>query len=58
VAVYPSPLAPDRLRRLPHAGAIDEDGETILDAPASRRIFGTAGAALESCRTGQPVEVT
>jgi predicted dehydrogenase len=40
------------------ARAIDEDGETILDAPASRRIFATVAAALESCRTGQPVEVT
>jgi predicted dehydrogenase len=40
------------------ARAIDEDGETILDAPASRRIFATVEAALESCRTGQPVEVT
>ena len=40
------------------ARAIDEDGETILDAPASRRIFATVDAALESCRSGQPVEVT
>jgi predicted dehydrogenase len=39
------------------ARAIDEDGETMLDAPASRRIFATVAAALESCRTGQPVEV-
>ena len=40
------------------ARAIDEDGETILDARASRRIFATVEAALESCRTGRPVEVT
>jgi predicted dehydrogenase len=38
------------------AQAIDEDGETILDAPASRRILATVEAALESLRTGQPVE--
>jgi predicted dehydrogenase len=40
------------------AQAIDTDGETILDAHASRAIFATVEAALESCRTGQPVEVT
>jgi predicted dehydrogenase len=40
------------------ARAIDEDGDTILDAHASRRIFATVEAALESCRTGQPVEVS
>jgi predicted dehydrogenase len=39
------------------ARAIDEDGETILDARAARAIFSTVEAALESCRTGQPVEV-
>lgn len=39
------------------ANAIDTDGETILDARASRAIYATVAAALESCRTGQPVEV-
>ena len=39
------------------AQAIDHDGETIMDAHASREIFATFEAALESCRTGQPVEV-
>lgn len=39
------------------ARAIDEDGETIMDARASRMIFATVEAALESCRTGQPTEV-
>jgi predicted dehydrogenase len=39
------------------ARAIDTDGETILDARASRAIFATVEAALESCRTGQPVGV-
>ena len=39
------------------ARAIDEDGDTILDARASRRVFATVEAALASCRTGQPVEV-
>ena len=39
------------------AQAIDTDGETILDAHASHAIFATVEAALESCRTGQPVEV-
>ena len=39
------------------ARAIDEDGETMLDARAARRILGTVEAALESCRTGQPVAV-
>ncbi|MBC8114691.1 MAG: Gfo/Idh/MocA family oxidoreductase, partial [Candidatus Saccharimonas sp.] len=39
------------------AQAIDRDGETILDAHASREIFATFEAALESCRTGQPVDV-
>ena len=38
------------------ARAIDEDGDTLLDAHASRRIFATVEAALLSCRTGQPVE--
>jgi predicted dehydrogenase len=39
------------------ARAIDEDGETILDARGSRRILATVEAALESARTGQPVPV-
>jgi predicted dehydrogenase len=39
------------------ARAIDSNGETILDARASRAIFATVEAALESCRSGQPVEV-
>lgn len=39
------------------AQAIDHNGETIMDAHASREIFATFEAALESCRTGQPVEV-
>ena len=33
------------------------EGSTILDARASLAIFATVEAALESCRTGQPVEV-
>ena len=39
------------------AQAIDTNGDTILDARASRAIFATVAAALESCRTGQSVEV-
>lgn len=39
------------------AQAIDTDGETILDAGASRDIFAITAAALESCRTGQPATV-
>jgi predicted dehydrogenase len=39
------------------ARAIDDEGETILDARAAHAIFATVEAALESCRTGQPVEV-
>jgi predicted dehydrogenase len=39
------------------ARAIDENRETVLDIRASRDIFATVEAALESCRTGQPVEV-
>jgi predicted dehydrogenase len=39
------------------AQAIDNDTDTILDARASLAIFATVEAALESCRTGQPVEV-
>lgn len=40
------------------ARAIDTNGETILDARASRRIFATFEAALQSCQTGAVVEVT
>lgn len=40
------------------AQAIDTDGPTMLDAFASRQIYATFEAALESCRTGQPVAVT
>lgn len=40
------------------AVAIDNDGDTILDVHASHAIFATIEAALESCRTGQPVEVS
>lgn len=39
------------------ARAIDAGGDTILDARASRAIFAAVEAALESCRTGQPVDV-
>lgn len=39
------------------ARAIDNNGTTILDIPASRAIYNTCAAALESARTGQPVEV-
>lgn len=39
------------------AQAIDTGGETILGARASLAIFATVEAALESCRTGQPLEV-
>jgi predicted dehydrogenase len=39
------------------ARVIDSDGETILDARAGLAIFDTIAAALESCRTGQVVEV-
>lgn len=46
---YESLLADDFAR------AIDEDGDTLLDARASRRILATVEAALISCRTGQPV---
>jgi predicted dehydrogenase len=40
------------------ADAIDHDGETSLDVRAGLHIFATVEAALESCRSGQPVEVT
>jgi len=39
------------------ARAIDTGGTTILDVHAARAIFITVEAALESARTGQPVEV-
>ena len=39
------------------AEAIDNDGETIMDARASLAIYSTVEAALESCRTGQAVDV-
>ena len=39
------------------AQAIDTGSETILGAHASRSIFATIEAALESCESGQPVEV-
>ncbi len=37
--------------------ALDENRDTILGIHASHAIFATVEAALESCRTGQPVEV-
>jgi predicted dehydrogenase len=39
------------------AQAIDKDGETIMNARAGRAVFATIQAALESCRSGQPVDV-
>ena len=39
------------------ANAIDNNGDTILDVQASRAIFATVAAALESCRTGRAVDV-
>ncbi len=39
------------------AQAIDTGGTTIMDVRASFGIFATVEAALESCRSGQPVEV-
>lgn len=39
------------------AQAIDTGSETWLDARASRSIFAIVEAALESCRSGQPVDV-
>jgi predicted dehydrogenase len=39
------------------ARAIDTDGTTVLDLRASFAIFATVEAALESCRSGQLVEV-
>jgi UDP-N-acetylglucosamine 3-dehydrogenase len=37
--------------------AIDTGSETIMNVRASQAIFATIEAALESCRTGQPVDV-
>jgi predicted dehydrogenase len=39
------------------AQAIDHDGEPILDVRAGHAIFATVEAALQSCRSGQPVVV-
>ncbi len=39
------------------AEAIDQDGETSLDAQAGRDICATVAAAIESGRTGMPVDV-
>jgi predicted dehydrogenase len=39
------------------ARAIDGGGTTVMNAHASRAIFLTAAAALESSRSGQPVDV-
>jgi hypothetical protein len=39
------------------ARAIDTGGATAVDARASRDVYATVAAALESCRSGQPVEV-
>ena len=39
------------------ARAIDRNCETVLDAKAARAIFATVEAALQSSRTGQPVNV-
>jgi predicted dehydrogenase len=39
------------------AQAIDRGGTTIMDARASRAIYLTVEAALESCRTAQPVDL-
>jgi predicted dehydrogenase len=40
------------------ARAIDTGGATIMDAPRSLAIFATCEAAVESCRVGQPIEVS
>jgi hypothetical protein len=39
------------------AQAIDEGRDTILGVRASHAIFATVEAALQSCRTGEAVEV-
>ncbi len=39
------------------AQALDTDGETVLGIHTARAIFATVEAALESSRTGQPVNV-
>jgi len=40
------------------AQAIDHDGSTVMDARIGREISGTVQAAIESGRTGKPVDVT
>ena len=40
------------------AQAIDTDGDTILNARVGRDIAATVQAAMDSGRTGRPVEVT
>jgi len=69
VAVHHRGQAPKAMRRRRIAGendwilmdsfarAIDTDGETMLDARAGRAICATVAAAIESGRTGKPVEV-
>lgn len=47
----------DHLLMEDFAHAIDTDGETILDARARRAITATVAAAIESEKTGKPVEV-
>lgn len=47
----------DYLQMEGFARAIDTDGETILDARAGRAICATVQAAVDSGKTGQPVEV-
>lgn len=39
------------------ARAIDGNRPTVMDATVSRDIYATVEAALESCRSGQPVDV-
>lgn len=40
------------------ARAVDHNGDTIMNMDASREIFCVIEAALESCRTGQPVNIS
>ena len=47
----------DYLLAADFARAIDTDGDTLLDAPASRAITATIAAALKSGRTGAVVDV-
>ena len=53
-------VAGDNEFRLPEnfAQAIDTDGDTILDARAGRAICATVQAAIDSGRSGTPVEVS